>query len=180
MTSNVNFTLLRHGAVVRVKTSADEVLGEVYTYDETNHILMLRLVEEGVCDATFSKQGKYMLIDTTDVKEIFPLGGNPQQNPELKALNMERVKQRYAKAVHKARENAAKINKNVSSDDQALFNCISKTLPCSWEGSTMVVLDTIKINPPYVPENCSGDNVNMLNRVRMVVEGERRRLQNLH
>ncbi|KNC87703.1 hypothetical protein SARC_00209 [Sphaeroforma arctica JP610] len=114
-----------------------------------------------------------MMINSRCIKGISILGGEAISNLEPTPLNMDRVKQRYAKAVNKAKEEAAKINKNVSQEDQSIFNAISKTLPCAWDDRNIIVLDTITITPPYTPDDCSGDNIYMLQRVQKVIGHER-------
>jgi len=53
---------------------------------------------------------------------------------------------------------------------------LAKTLPCKWRQDAIVVFDEIVIANPYGPENISGENSTMLDRVKKVLEGERRRL----
>jgi len=52
-------------------------------------------------------------------------------------------------------------------------------LPIRWHNQEMIVHDAIIISPPYQPENCKGakDKQEVLNRVKKVLEGERKKLQ---
>jgi hypothetical protein len=42
-------------------------------------------------------------------------------------------------------------------------------LPCKWKQDSIVVFDEIVISNPYGPENISGENSTMLDRVKKVV-----------
>jgi hypothetical protein len=42
-------------------------------------------------------------------------------------------------------------------------------MPCEWEGKTIVVMDAVRIAPPYTSDSCSGGNPTQLSRVRKMV-----------
>lgn len=52
-------------------------------------------------------------------------------------------------------------------------------MPIRWHDQQMIVYDAVIIPPPYQPENCRAarDKQEVLNRVRKVLEGERKKLR---
>jgi len=69
-------------------------------------------------------------------------------------------------------EEVKKLGEGVSLEAQTLFNVLSKTLPCAWDGQDIVVNNNIRISEPYTPESCVGNNVpaHALNRIRSIVQ----------
>eukprot|EP01132_Coremiostelium_polycephalum_P009122 gene9122-11178_t len=92
-------------------------------------------------------------------------------------FNINAILKRQDEANYKARVQAAKIGVGVTTEAQEIFNSLSKTLPCEWSGKTIVVLSDVKITSPYNVENCTGTNIPSLERVRKVLEGERKKLK---
>lgn len=69
-------------------------------------------------------------------------------------VDPERTALRLQKALRAARYEAAKIGTGVSEEAQHIFNVISKTLPCRWDGTTIVVMDEVEIRAPYLEVTC--------------------------
>eukprot|EP01119_Soliformovum_irregulare_P008477 TRINITY_DN21591_c0_g1_i1.p1 TRINITY_DN21591_c0_g1~~TRINITY_DN21591_c0_g1_i1.p1 ORF type:complete len:183 (-),score=30.51 TRINITY_DN21591_c0_g1_i1:177-725(-) len=94
----------------------------------------------------------------------------------LPPVNINRIRMNEEKAVRQLREEQSRIGVGVSSEAQAIFNSLSKTLPCRWRGEDIIVFDEIVIKSPYSASTCSGGDPMMLDRVKKVLEGEKRRL----
>lgn len=52
-------------------------------------------------------------------------------------------------------------------------------MPIRWHNQEMIVYDAVIIAPPYRPEDCKAaqDKQEALNRVRKVLEGERKKIR---
>jgi len=104
---------------------------------------------------------------------------------ELRPLpvhTFEFIRQRQAKAVDERKKEAAKIGSGVSTHAQTLFDALAKTLPCEWDKTSIIVMQSIRIDSPYGVQNVtnlkpSGDNDIAVNRVKLMVEKEFSRLQ---
>lgn len=65
----------------------------------------------------------------------------------------------------------------VTPEAQSLFDALSKTLPVRWDKTTIVVMNDVRVSSPYHPESVSGGTPAANERVRKVVEFEKKRLQ---
>jgi len=166
------------GVKVKIKTTlGEEIDGEIYCVDNMANCLVL---QENIANTTKSN---YRIIKTSIIKDVQCLA--PASEEVLQSIdfplyyvNLERVKQREEAAIRAAMQEASRVNMGVSNDAQELFNALGKTLPCRWEGETMVIFDTVRISPPYDSDSCraSSGNSSSLAHVLKVLDGERKRL----
>jgi hypothetical protein len=69
------------------------------------------------------------------------------------------------------------IGVGVTREAQEIFDSLAKTMPCSWSGQDIVCYK-VKVSPPYDMKTCEGPDPNELDRVRKVLEGEKKKLSN--
>ncbi|RLN98803.1 hypothetical protein BBJ28_00017360 [Nothophytophthora sp. Chile5] len=86
--------------------------------------------------------------------------------PAVSEEELQRVEQRNKGIAERA---LASIGQGVSSEAQATFDALNKTMPCEWEGANIRVMDDVVIKPPYQPQNCVSANTQVLSRVKKVV-----------
>jgi len=94
----------------------------------------------------------------------------------LPPINMSRVRAREEHALKIAYQDASRIGVGVTTQAQEIFNALSKTLPCRWHGDAIMVFEDIRIANPYTMNSITGSDEAALNRVKKVLEGERRKL----
>jgi len=162
------------GLNVKIKTqSGEEFEGEIFSYDSNSNCLIL-------CHRKSHSTLKqdYRMIKTSLIEELQYIGRNEVDPfPEvLSSISYPRIKQREEQLIRTLREDAARIGVNVTKEAQEIFNALHKTLPCRWNKTTIVVFDEITISSPYTIENCTGGTAVSLQRVKKVLEGERKRL----
>ncbi|ODQ66915.1 hypothetical protein NADFUDRAFT_40100 [Nadsonia fulvescens var. elongata DSM 6958] len=67
----------------------------------------------------------------------------------------------------------------VSTEGQEIFNIVHKTLPTRWYEQSIIVMDEVRIDPPYQLTNCLADNSasSALALVKKIVEGAWKKIE---
>ncbi|KAI6685855.1 hypothetical protein NL676_031768 [Syzygium grande] len=92
-------------------------------------------------------------------------------------IDLGTLRAREQSALRLAEAEAERIGVGVTSEAQSIFDALSKTLPVRWDKSIIVVMDEVRVSSPYVPESVSGGAAAANERVKKVLEFERKRLQ---
>ncbi|KAL9688751.1 hypothetical protein QQ045_033175 [Rhodiola kirilowii] len=90
---------------------------------------------------------------------------------------MNSVLAREEAAVRQAEVEAERIGVGVTAEAQNLFDALSKTLPVRWDKNVIVVMNEVRVSSPYLPESVNGGAASANERVRKVLEFERKRMQ---
>jgi hypothetical protein len=124
--------------------------------------------------------------------------GEAVELPAVRPVKVERLMRREARSVQKRQCMVdGQAPNGASQEAVAIYTALAKTykfvgylfcrLPCYWyrattpsnEPPTIVVLEEVYVCPPYTPGSCRGtikSNAGLVDRVKKVLEGERRRL----
>ncbi|XP_020595707.1 uncharacterized protein LOC110035760 [Phalaenopsis equestris] len=156
-----------------ITTLGEEFEGQIITYDRPTNIV---IIQEGA-----SKPGgrrNIRFLKTTYIKDHTSLrcGDNPLDSKKC-FLDLAVLQAREEAALRQAEIEAERIGVGVTSEAQSIFDALSKTLPVRWDKTVIVVMDDVRVNCPYFPENVSGGTPPANERVKKVLELERRRLQ---
>ncbi|KAF5184484.1 Lsm12 [Thalictrum thalictroides] len=84
---------------------------------------------------------------------------------------------REESAIRQAEMEAERIGVGVTNEAQNIYDALSKTLPVRWDRTVIVVMNEVRVNSPYLPENVSGGTGPANDRVKKVLEFERKRLR---
>ncbi|KAK9317873.1 anticodon-binding domain-containing protein [Lipomyces starkeyi] len=187
------------GLKVKIMTTLDDIIvGRVYAYCTLTNTLTV-LEDETPLGAKPDVKN-YRILKVSFIKDIAVLekmpedttedeaapansrGGGPflKATPHIGPVNINSAVQKINSAARAAGQILAQRGVGVTKDAQDLFDALAKTLPVRWLDKSILVLEEVKINPPYTPEACSAKSDSpALARVKKVVDGERRRLETL-
>ncbi|KAK9916840.1 hypothetical protein WJX75_007667 [Coccomyxa subellipsoidea] len=91
--------------------------------------------------------------------------------------NLRVLKAIYIKA---AELEAARKGLGVTDEAQQIFDALSKTMPCKWQGKKILVLGEVSIREPYDLSSVSSthpdDGAAIVERVKKVLDAERKRM----
>ncbi|CAI0386443.1 unnamed protein product [Linum tenue] len=168
--SNEDFAV---GCMLSIKTTlGDEFDGQVITFDRPSNILVL---QEG------SKPGprrNIRFLKTNYIKEFSFLGQSEDPLDIKKCyIDLQSLQDREELALRQAEADAERIGVGVTTEAQGIFDALSKTLPVRWDKTSIVVMNEVRVSSPYLPENVIGGTPAANDRVKKVLELERRRLQ---
>ncbi|KAI8802804.1 anticodon-binding domain-containing protein, partial [Cladochytrium replicatum] len=184
------------GLWVKLRTVHDlSYEGQIFCFDQQTNTIVLQSqsATEAGPGAPPPQKYDFHILKVNFVKEVQPIepknGENPAGSGEkglvaVTFVPIEKMLQREHVAIRAEKEKLAKVGVGVTDEAQDIFDALSKTLPTSWRADKIVVLDEVIISSPYLPENCSlidskksnGHHDTPLQRVRMILDGERRRL----
>ncbi|CAG7901897.1 unnamed protein product [Brassica rapa] len=92
-------------------------------------------------------------------------------------VNLDGLRAKEALAVRQAEADAERMGVGVTTEAQSIFDALSKTLPVQWENSDILVMKEVRVRSPYLSDCVFGGTDAANNRVKKVLELERRRLQ---
>ncbi|KAJ2964196.1 hypothetical protein NQZ79_g789 [Umbelopsis isabellina] len=154
---------------IKIKTvDEEEITGKLFTNSASNSSSnAFRIIKISHIKELISAQPKKQ----DDAKTESIEAAFSQANSAPRKVYIDQIKQREAEAIKLASQQAARTGVGVTKEAQAIFDALSKTLPCRWAKDTIVVMDEIIITPPYNEENCKANasSAAPLARVKKVV-----------
>ncbi|ODQ50134.1 hypothetical protein SAICODRAFT_73657 [Saitoella complicata NRRL Y-17804] len=168
------------GLRMKVTTLIDETIeGTLYAYCPITNTVTLSSSAESTGAADY-RILKVSFLTNIQVLETPTQSTNftNAPGPELAPVNLQTIDARINKVITKK----PSVPPGVGREGVEIFEALTKTLPCRWQGTAIVVLDEVMVESPYTAETCKsieergGGNGYSLKRVKMIVEGERRRL----
>ncbi|OVA16272.1 Anticodon-binding domain [Macleaya cordata] len=157
------------GCFLSIKTTlGDEFEGQIITFDRPSNIL----------GSKTGPRRNIRLLKANHIKE-FNLLGQAEDPLDIKKcyLDLNSLQAREESAIRQAEIEAERIGVGVSSEAQSIFDALSKTLPVRWDKTAIVVMNEVRVSSPYLPENVSGGTPAANERVKKVLELQRKKLQ---
>ncbi|CAA6670063.1 unnamed protein product [Spirodela intermedia] len=118
------------------------------------------------------------LLKANYIKE-FSLIGRAEDPLDLTKcyLDLAAVQAREDATIRQAEIEAERIGVGVTAEAQNIFDALCKTLPIRWDKTDIIVMNEVRVSSPYLPENVVGGTPAANDRVKKVLELERRRLR---
>ncbi|KAM7464601.1 hypothetical protein LguiA_032722 [Lonicera macranthoides] len=164
------------GCLLSIKTSlGEEFEGQVITFDRPSNILVL---QEGLKSGGSGARRNIRLLKANYIKE-FAFLGQAEDPLDLQKcyLDLHTLQSKEDSAIRQAEIDAERIGVGVTVEAQSIFDALSKTLPVRWDKTVIVVMNEVRVSSPYLSESVTGGTPAANERVRKVLELERRRLQ---
>ncbi|KAL8532617.1 hypothetical protein ACS0TY_008993 [Phlomoides rotata] len=166
------------GCVLSIKTTlGDEFQAQIISYDRHSNLLILHILPKNLTVVSGAKRN-IRLLKANYIKEFTFLGqGEDPLDAKRCFLDLNTLQAREESAIRQAETEAERIGVGVTPEAQSLFDALSKTLPVRWDRTTIVVMNEVRVSSPYLPESVSGGTPAANERVRKVLEFEKKRLQ---
>ncbi|GMI70742.1 hypothetical protein like AT1G24050 [Hibiscus trionum] len=160
------------GCLLSIKTTlGDEFEGQIISYDRLSNILVL---QEGL---ESGPRRNIRLLKANYIKEFSLLRQDEDPLDAKKCfLDLTSLQAREDSAIRQAEADYERFGVGVTSDAQNLFDALSKTLPVRWDKTVIVVMNEVRVSSPYLPESVSGGTPAANERVKKVLEFERKRM----
>ncbi|XP_019157919.1 PREDICTED: protein LSM12 homolog [Ipomoea nil] len=170
--SNEDFAV---GCILSIKTTfGEEFEGQVITFDRPSNILVL---QEGGNSGSGPKRN-LRLLKANYIKDFALLGhGEDPLDANKCFLDLDTLKAREDSAIRQAELDAERFGVGVTSEAQSIFDALAKTHPVRWDKTVIVVMNEVRVSSPYLPESVKGGTPAANERVRKVLELERKKLQ---
>jgi len=170
------------GLRVRVHTIIDDTYeGTIFSYDPLTSTLALT---QSPTHPSSTAQD-FRILKISFLKEVTVLGAAPKRSatpftsaePKIGAVNITALQNREKDAGRNEAERIANKGVGVSREGQEIFDALARIMQCRWHEKQIVVLGDVIIDEPYTPERVRSHDKPALNRVKRVLEGERRKLE---
>ncbi|KAL7266075.1 hypothetical protein RUND412_011393 [Rhizina undulata] len=178
------------GLRVRVSTVIDDTYeGTIFSYDPlTNTLALIQTPPNPPPTPTTLQDGPqdFRILKISFLKDVTVLSqpkNRPSPNqpfshaePKIGPVNLAALMAREREASKAEMAKSATRGVDVTKDAQDIFDALSRTMPCRWHDKQIIVLDHVVIAEPYTLDSCRSKDLHALNRVKKVLEGERKKL----
>eukprot|EP00030_Apusomonadida_sp_AF-17_P000900 a177275_154.p1 GENE.a177275_154~~a177275_154.p1 ORF type:complete len:190 (-),score=59.47 a177275_154:229-765(-) len=162
------------GLRLRVTTTLGETFEQtLFAYDRETELAVFQ-------DTSGFPKRNVRVLKTEFIRDVAVTGEHSDaesKHLEIRPIVVADIRRRERLNVQQEEAAAARIGEGVSAFAQAVFDAMSKTYACTWDGETIVVLG-VRIAPPYSSETCTdGESTASLARIKKVLDAERRKIQ---
>ncbi|RDW43647.1 anticodon-binding domain-domain-containing protein [Yarrowia lipolytica] len=95
-----------------------------------------------------------------------------ETNSPVGFVDLDAVKRREGDVVNQEMRKQANKGVGVTEQGQEIYDAIAKTLPCRWDGKSILAVEEVQIDPPYNTLSCKANKPNSqaLAHVKKIIE----------
>jgi len=176
------------GARVRINTVQSQVIeGTLFTVCPITNVVAINAALPRSNPAA-PQPGDYHVIPKSQIQfvQVLSLAGDAateggavagsrfdEHALALSRVDMDGLRSREEAAIQKMKERDRTRGKGVTKEAQDIFDWFARTLPARWDGQSIIVNDSVRVDPPYSTEDCKApkDRQPAEVHVRKVLEG---------
>ncbi|THU47225.1 hypothetical protein C4D60_Mb09t13270 [Musa balbisiana] len=166
------------GCVLSLRTTlGDEIEGQIIAYDRPSNILVIHILLALVNPMYFLFLSDVSLFSIRFFDRSSTQEGSSKAGPRR---NIRLLKANYIQDFTYLRKAEDPIDPNKCYIDLAGLQAreeASLRLPVHWDKTVIVVMNEVRVSSPYHPENVTGGTPAANDRVKKVLDFERKRLQ---
>uniref|UniRef100_A0A7S3EFR1 AD domain-containing protein n=2 Tax=Rhodosorus marinus TaxID=101924 RepID=A0A7S3EFR1_9RHOD len=165
------------GLKVKLTTvDGGEVEGYLFTFDSKLNTLVIQEVV-----STDPKKYNIRMLKASAVTKVSVLPGDAEESKavsisRLPLVDWAKIRAKEAQTIDRIKDEHIRSPEGV-----AIFAALLKTYPCVWDNDDIIVMESIKLSPPYGPDNLSNGgemlNSEAVRRVRKLLEREHKKLK---
>ncbi|KAL3905144.1 MAG: hypothetical protein SGILL_009796 [Bacillariaceae sp.] len=151
--------------------NGDAVKGEVYCTDPVADLVVIQDGHKDIrmISVASISESKQVSEGSEEALEKLSLSSSSNVVHAKKALE-----EREKRAIRLAQDSLKHLNPKASPKGQAVFDLLLKACKdVTWKGESIIVLDSIQVDPPYAQDNCKllqeGSGRGSLDRVQKIV-----------
>ncbi|KAG5360653.1 hypothetical protein CJU89_3731 [Yarrowia sp. B02] len=190
MTSPIDWTL---GHKICVTTTAlTDIEGSVYAYDplsqtvtleespqkfrivRTPFIKSVSVLEKGPSAPAPAAppKPKNSWSEIARAKKDVPVSTQAFETGPVGFVDLDGVRKRESEIVNQEMRKQANKGVGVTQQGQEIYDAIAKTLPCRWDGKSILAVEEVQIDPPYNALACKANKPNSqaLAHVKKIIE----------
>jgi len=162
LTQKAYFTV---GSQIKCRFQGDDVEGQVAAFNHSDRILMIRSPTSSGKSGTTD----FVLINADCVEKISV--EDPTPTDSLKTVDLQKVEKRRQKASAIKYSRIRALSAGVPPEARKLFLTIIKTIDeVAWDGDKIMVLNEVRISPPYKVEDVQGEKEASVVHVKKIVD----------
>ncbi|RPB10385.1 hypothetical protein P167DRAFT_252154 [Morchella conica CCBAS932] len=173
------------GLRVRVLTIIDDTYeGTIYSYDPLTSTLTLA---QNPTSSAPNSPADYRILKVSFLKDVTVLGNpNKQQRsntpftnaePKIGPVNLNMLGGKEKDTARSEAARVANIGVGVTAEAQEIYDALSRLMPCRWHEKQIIVSENVIIDEPYTLDRVKSSDKNALNRVKKVLDGERKKIE---
>lgn len=154
------------GSHIKCVYQGNHVEGEIAAYHNVSRLLIIRAQAS---NGKASANDVYVI--NTEILDKIAITNDHVPAEIVRPIDFQKLEKRRLKAIGLKKARIRALSADVAPEGRKLFLTITKTIDeVVWDGDVIVVLNEVRISPPYKVENVNGEKEASVIHVRKIVD----------